>query len=142
MSTLHSILLLAQETATTAAKSKKSGASGLLTFLPILVIGAAMYFLLIRPQRKKMRNQQDLLKTVDEGDEIITTGGVYGFVTAVDGDVLWVEIDHEKKVEIRIHRSAVSRKINPAVEPAGGEPAPAADADDKAKNDDEGKSDK
>ena len=36
--------------------------------------------------------------------------------------MLWVEIDHEKKVEIRIHRSSVSRKINPTVEPAGGEP--------------------
>lgn len=104
------------------AATKKSSGSGLLTFIPILAIGGAMYFLLIRPQRKRMKNQQGLLKTIDEGDEIITSGGIYGFVTAVDGDVLWVEIDHEKKVEIRIHRSSVSRKINPTVEPAGGEP--------------------
>ena len=117
-----------------ATSSKKSGASGLLTFIPILAIGGAMYFLLIRPQRKRMRDQQGLLKTIDEGDEIITSGGIYGFVTAVDGDVLWVEIDHEKKVEIRIHRSAVSRKINPAVEPAGGEPVadPSASANDES----------
>ena len=117
-----------------AESSKKSGASGLLTFIPILAIGGAMYFLLIRPQRKRMRDQQGLLKTIDEGDEIITSGGIYGFVTAVDGDVLWVEIDHEKKVEIRIHRSAVSRKINPAVEPAGGEPVadPSASASDES----------
>ena len=105
-----------------AEEAKKSTGSGLLTFIPILAIGGAMYFLLIRPQRKRMKNQQGLLKTIDEGDEIITSGGIYGFVTAVDGDVLWVEIDHEKKVEIRIHRSSVSRKINPTVEPAGGEP--------------------
>jgi preprotein translocase subunit YajC len=105
-----------------AEEAKKSTGSGLLTFIPILAIGGAMYFLLIRPQRKRMRDQQGLLKTIDEGDEIITSGGIYGFVTAVDGDVLWVEIDHEKKVEIRIHRSSVSRKINPTVEPAGGEP--------------------
>jgi len=105
-----------------AQEAKKSSGSGLLTFIPILAIGGAMYFLLIRPQRKRMKNQQGLLKTIDEGDEIITSGGIYGFVTAVDGDVLWVEIDHEKKVEIRIHRSSVSRKINPTVEPAGGEP--------------------
>ena len=105
-----------------ADPTKKSSGSGLLTFIPILAIGGAMYFLLIRPQRKRMKNQQGLLKTIDEGDEIITSGGIYGFVTAVDGDVLWVEIDHEKKVEIRIHRSSVSRKINPTVEPAGGEP--------------------
>ena len=123
-----------------ADTAKKSSASGLLTFIPILAIGGAMYFLLIRPQRKRMRDQQGLLKTIEEGDEIITSGGIYGFVTAVDGDVLWVEIDHEKKVEIRIHRSAVSRKINPQVEPAGGEPVadPSASAPDES---DEGKSD-
>ena len=123
-----------------AETTKKSGASGLLTFIPILAIGGAMYFLLIRPQRKRMRDQQGLLKTIEEGDEIITSGGIYGFVTAVDGDVLWVEIDHDKKVEIRIHRSAVSRKINPQVEPAGGEPVadPSASATDES---DEGKSD-
>lgn len=116
-------ILLTVLAETTSSTSKKSGTSGLLTFLPIVLIGAAMYFLLIRPQKKRMRDQQSLLKAVEEGDEIITSGGIYGFVTAVDGDVLWVEIDHDKKVEIRIHRSAISRKINPAVEPAGGEPA-------------------
>ena len=124
-----------------ATSTKKSSASGLLTFIPILAIGGAMYFLLIRPQRKRMRDQQGLLKTIEEGDEIITSGGIYGFVTAVDGDVLWVEIDHEKKVEIRIHRSAISRKINPAVEPAGGEPvadpsASAADDSSEGSSDD------
>jgi len=107
----------------TTESSSKSGSSGLITFIPIVLIGAAMYFLLIRPQKKRMREQQGLLKTIEEGDEIMTSGGIYGFVTAVDGDVLWVEIDHDKKVEIRIHRSAVSRKINPTVEPAGGAPA-------------------
>ena len=136
MSTLLAII------AETASSTKKnSGASGLLTFLPIVAIGGAMYFLLIRPQRKRMRDQQATLKQIEEGDEIITNGGIYGFVTAIDGDVLWGEIDHDKKVEIRIHRSAVSRKINPAVEPAGGEPAtasgdsPASDADEGEKGD-------
>ena len=59
-------------------------------------------------------------------------------MTAVHGDVLWIEIDHEKKVEIRIHRSAVSRKINPAVEAAGG--APVESDDDSTEGD--GKADK
>ena len=124
--------------AATASSSKKSSASGLITFLPILLIGGAMYFLLIRPQRRKMREQQELLRTVEEGDEIITNGGIYGFVTAIDGDVLWVEIDHEKKVEIRIHRSAVTRKINPAVEAAGGTPVET----DSESGDEDGKADK
>jgi preprotein translocase subunit YajC len=133
-----SIFLTLIAGSTTEAEKSSGGGSALLTFLPIVAIGAAMYFLLIRPQKKRMREQQGLLKTIEEGDEIITSGGIYGFVTAVDGDVLWVEIDHDKKVEIRIHRSAVSRKVNPTVEPAGG--APATDAEkadaDKAEGED------
>lgn len=126
------LAVLAQD----STSSSKSGGSGLLTFLPIVIIGAAMYFLLIRPQKKRMRAQQGLLKAIEEGDEIITNGGIYGFVTAIDGDVLWVEIDHDKKVEIRIHRSAVTRKINPVVEAAGGEPATGSgDTDEAAGND-------
>ena len=59
---------------------------------------------------------------------------------AVDGDVLWVEIDHEKKVEIRIHRSAVTRKINPAVEAAGGAPA-VAESNEATETKEDGKGD-
>jgi preprotein translocase subunit YajC len=115
-------------------EGESSSGSGFITFIPIVLIGVAMYFLLIRPQRRRMREQQALVAQLQEGDEIITNGGVYGFITAVDGDVLWVEIDHEKNVEIRIHRSAVTRKINPAQEPAGGVPVvePETDADDDA----------
>ena len=134
---LHSLLILAQTTPT----KKTSSSSGLVTFLPILLIGVAMYFLLIRPQRRRMREQKALISQVAEGDEIITNGGIYGFVTAIDGDVLWVEIDSEKNVEIRIHRSSVTRKINPTVEPASGEPPPA-DADDAPTGEDGDEPDK
>ena len=134
---LFSILILAQET----TEKPKSG-SGLLTFLPILLIGVAMYFLLIRPQRRRMKEQQALVSKLDEGDEIITNGGIYGFITAIDGDILWVEIDSEKNVEVRIHRSSVTRKINPTVEPAGGMPVETAEPDDGADNDNDDDSDK
>jgi preprotein translocase subunit YajC len=127
---MYPALLILADTTT-----KKSSTSGLITFIPILLIGAAMYFLLIRPQRKRMRDQQSLMSTLEEGDEVITNGGIYGFVTAIDGDVLWVEIDHEKQVEVRVHRSSITRKINPVVEPAGGEPV-VADEDDEAEDDD------
>ena len=48
-----------------AEETKSSSASGLITFIPIVLIGAAMYFLLIRPQRKRMREQQGLLRTIE-----------------------------------------------------------------------------
>jgi preprotein translocase subunit YajC len=130
-------VLLTLFAATSTSTTKSS--SAWVTFVPILLIGGVMYMLLIRPQKKKMKAQRDLLSTIEEGDEIITNGGIYGFVTAIDGDVLWVEVDHDKHVEVRIHRSAVTRKINPAVESAGGQPVEADAAADSG-DDGEGKS--
>jgi preprotein translocase subunit YajC len=133
---MYSLLpILAQE------DNDGGGAGGLLTFLPIILIGVAMYFLLIRPQRRRMRDQQALVSRLEEGDEVITNGGIYGFITAIDGDVLWVDIgvgEGDKQVEIRVHRSAVQRKIDPKTEPAGGEPVAesTADASDDPSSDD------
>jgi len=77
--------------------------------LPILLLIVLMYFMLIRPQQKPMRAQQSMLSAVEEGDEILTTAGVYGFITAMDGDMLWVEI--AEGVEVRVAKGAVARRV-------------------------------
>jgi preprotein translocase subunit YajC len=74
-----------------------------------------MYFLLIRPQRRRMQEQRALASSVAEGDEVMTTAGVYGFVTAIEDDVIWLEI--AEGVDIRIARGAVSRRVTPADAP-------------------------
>ena len=106
-----------------AATNSKS--NPIVGFLPIILIGAAMYFLLLRPQRRRMKDAQQLVNTVQEGDEVITNGGIYGFVNAIDGDIVWLDI--ADNTEIRVHRSAIARKIDPTKEPAGG-PVAAEDA--------------
>src|ERR1051325_6557874 len=78
--------------------------------LPILLLIVLMYFMLIRPQQKRMRAQQALLSAVQEGDEVLTTAGVYGFITAMEGDVVWVEI--AEGVEVRIAKGAIARKVD------------------------------
>ena len=88
----------------------KSNSSPLGLFVPMILIGAAMYFLMIRPQRRKMRNQAALQSSIDVGDEVMTTSGVYGFVTLLDGDIAWLEIDDN--VQIRIARQALQRKVD------------------------------
>ena len=140
----HLLAVIAQATDTTVAASEKKDSNPLgaiAGIAPLILIGAAMYFLLIRPQRRRMRDQQSLMSQIEEGDEVITNGGIYGFVTAIDGDVLWVDIggDDKSTMEIRIHRSAIARKIDPTKEPAGGTPidADAADADDATDADDD-----
>ena len=68
-----------------------------------------------------MREAQELQRAIEVGDEIITNSGMYGFVNAIDGDVVWLEI--AENTEIRVSRNSMLRRINPSVEPAGGEPA-------------------
>jgi preprotein translocase subunit YajC len=67
---------------------------------------------MIRPQRRRMREQQELQRSIQVGDEVITTSGVYGIVTGEDGDSrFWLEIDDD--VQIRIARAAISGKASP-----------------------------
>jgi preprotein translocase subunit YajC len=92
------------------AATTKSSSNPLGLFVPMLLIGAAMYFLMIRPQRRKMRAQAALQSQIEVGDEVMTTSGVYGFVTLIDGDIAWLEIDDN--VQIRIARQALQRKVD------------------------------
>ena len=96
--------LIAQES------SSSSGGGGAIIQLGILLlIPFAMYFFMIRPQRRRMREQQELQRSIQVGDEVITTSGVYGTITGEDGDSrFWLEIDDD--VQIRIARAAISGK--------------------------------
>lgn len=101
-----------------AATEQKSGGSFAVTLLFMVAIGGAMYFLMIRPQRRRLKESQSLQREISEGDEVITNSGVYGFVNALDGDTVWLEI--AEGTEIRIARHSLLRRINPTIEPAGG----------------------
>ncbi len=76
----------------------------------MLIIGGAMYMLMIRPQRRKMRAQAALQSSIEVGDEVMTTSGMYGFVTLIDGEIAWLEIDDN--VQIRVARQALQRKVD------------------------------
>lgn len=101
---MNSISLLAAE---------DSGGSGFVSLAILMLIPLAMYFLLIRPQKRRQREALAMQKAIEVGDEIMTTSGVYGFVTGFDGDVAWLEIDDN--VQIRIARQAIQRKVDTAV---------------------------
>jgi preprotein translocase subunit YajC len=101
-----------------AANEQKSGGSFAVTLLFMAAIGGAMYFLMIRPQRRRLKESQSLQREISEGDEVITNSGVYGFVNALDGDTVWLEI--AEGTEIRVARNSLLRRINPTIEPAGG----------------------
>jgi preprotein translocase subunit YajC len=72
---------------------------------------AAMWFLLIAPQRKKQKAHQQMIKSLTTGDEVLTSGGIYGTVTNVKDDRLVVRIAEGTKVEIaRSFVQAVEKK--------------------------------
>jgi preprotein translocase subunit YajC len=93
-----------------AADSDSSSGSGLFSIGVFLLIPIAMYFLLIRPQRNRQKSQVAIQSSIDVGDEVMTTSGVYGFITGFDGDIVWLEIDDN--VQIRVARAAVQRKVD------------------------------
>jgi len=77
-----------------------SGAQSLITFLPMVLIFVAMYFLMIAPQRKKQKEHQKMLESLDSGDQIITAGGIYGEITNKKDDRFVVRIADNTKIEI------------------------------------------
>ncbi len=73
----------------------------LMQMLPLVLMFAAMYFLLIAPQRKKQKEHEKMLGGLKAGDEIITTGGIYGTITSVKEDRFIVRVgDNTQKLEI------------------------------------------
>ena len=79
------------------------------TWIWLVVLVVAFYFLLIRPQRQRSKTQQDLLGNIQRGDEVLTVGGIFGRVKDVGGDSLIITIS--SGVDVKISKSAISRKI-------------------------------
>ncbi|MBW2286504.1 MAG: preprotein translocase subunit YajC [Deltaproteobacteria bacterium] len=81
-------------------------------FLPLAAIFVIFYFLLIRPQQKRQREQEAMVKAVAKGDDIVTTGGLHGRVTGVTDDVLTLEIANIKgeRVRVKVDRSKVDSR--------------------------------
>lgn len=77
--------------------------------IPMLVIFAAFYFLLIRPQQKKQKAHGELIAALSNGDEILTIGGILGIVTAVSDHYATVRL--ADNVEIKIQKSSVSAVV-------------------------------
>ena len=96
-------------------------------YIFILALLALMWFMLIRPQRRRQQDAQRLLETISVGKEIVTAGGLYGTITAVDGDEVRIEI--ADGVEVRIAKRAVAGVVSEDEEP---EPEQAAEGETPA----------
>ena len=82
--------------------------------LILILLFGVMYAVMIRPQQKRAREHQSLIAAVQVGDEVMTTAGIFGTVTALEGDVISVEIS--PGVTMRVARAAIGRRMSAELE--------------------------
>ncbi len=79
----------------------QGGSGGLLEMLlPLGIMGAIFYFLVLRPQQKRQKELDSLLAGLKTGDEVVTTGGLVGKISKVEGDVFTIDMGERTKVRI------------------------------------------
>ncbi len=75
------------------------------TFLPLILLFAVFYFLLIRPQQKRAKQHKTFMENLKRGDTVITSGGLYGKITGITDEAITMEI--AEKVRVKVSKSAV-----------------------------------
>lgn len=86
------------------------GASAIAQFVPLILIFGIMYFLMIRPQQKRMKQHREMVSALQKNDKVVTQGGILGKVTSVNDDEVEVEI--AKDVRIRVVRSTIAQVVS------------------------------
>ena len=86
---------------------------GIGTIVYIAVIFGAMYFLMIRPQKKQEKEKAAMLATLAVGDTVLTTSGFYGVVIDINGDTVIVEFGYNKNCRIPMQRAAIIQLEKP-----------------------------
>jgi len=87
-----------------------AGGGGFGGFLiPLGLMFAIMYFMVIMPQQRQRKKVQAMLAELKSGDKVITNGGIYGTVNGIDGDSVILKISSEPQVKIRIARAAIAQ---------------------------------
>jgi len=83
--------------------------SALIQFAPLALIFIVFYFLLIRPQQQRAKEQRNMINNLKRNDEVVMVGGLYGKVVALNDKVLTLEI--APNVRVRVERSQVSTMV-------------------------------
>ena len=90
-----------------------SGGGGF--FILIIIAFAFLWFVLVRPQKRRQVQQQQMLNELTVGDEVVTAGGIYGEITGIEGDDVMVRI--APQLEVKVARRAIGGIVTPPDEP-------------------------
>ena len=97
---------LAYAMGTGGTGSPEGQGGGFISFIPLILMFAIFYFLLIRPQQKKAKQHKELLGALKKGDKVVSSGGLHGTVTGLTDDVVTMEI--APKVRVKVSRGSIS----------------------------------
>jgi len=73
---------------------------GLTAFVPLILMFAIFYFLLIRPQQKKAKEHQNMINSIKKGDRVITSGGIHGRIMAVDDTTVSIAVAEKIRIKV------------------------------------------
>ena len=99
-----------------AASGAGSSAGSILMLAPYLLLFVAFYFLMIRPQQKRVKALQTAVAAVKKGDQVVTAGGIVGRVTRVED--AHVEVEIAPNTRVRVVKATLTDIVNPSAKPA------------------------
>ena len=93
------------------AQSAGGGLGGFASILPLILIFVIMYFLLIRPQQKKVKAHRAMVEALRRGDQVVTQGGLIGKIVRIKDDNE-IEVEISEGVRVRVIRSTISQVLD------------------------------
>lgn len=109
-------MFISKAYAQTAGVADSGGAAGFLSLAPLLLVFVVFYFLMIRPQQRRMKALQAAIEAVKKGDQVVTAGGIVGRVTKVED--AYVEVEIAANTRVRVVKSTLTEIVNPTAKPA------------------------
>ncbi len=90
------------------ATEKQSSPGGMLSMLlPFILMFVVMYFLILRPQKRKEKERKALLSRIKKNDRVVTAGGIHGIITSIRENEIILRVDDAKDVKLKVDRSAI-----------------------------------
>jgi len=103
-----------------AQNGTSSGGSLISLLFPLVLLGGVFYFLLLRPNRTRQRQQQTLLESLQIGDEVMTAGGIFGTLKEIDEGDDTVTVEIAPGTNVRMLRRAISQRLVDEPDPEQG----------------------
>ncbi|HHT9104837.1 MAG TPA: preprotein translocase subunit YajC [Candidatus Wujingus californicus] len=90
-----------------AAAGKQSSTGMLTMLLPFILMFVVMYFLILRPQKKKEKDRKAMLSRIKKNDRVVTAGGMHGSIVSIREHEVLLRVDDAKDVKVKVDRSSI-----------------------------------